>query len=265
MKRRMLLILAFLFLLSLTGCAASRVVVSEPVETAAARVTEEVETTVATTVPVTVPATGETTAAALEDRDFVNLTDVIPGLAVELRYAGEDNFTGQKIYDFEDAYLRFGTAKKLAAAAAELAEQGLYLKIWDGFRPVEAQFYLWEVWPDPNFVSDPTVGFSSHSRGNTVDLTLVNALGEEAEMPSGFDDFSPWPTGTIPAAVMLPRKMPGCFKIRWNVMVSVAIGMNGGIFPTQTPTPSRRNSPLPRWLDNVKRRSWSAAPFPLLG
>lgn len=191
MKRRMLLILAFLFLLSLTGCAASRVVVSEPVETAAARVTEEVETTVATTVPVTVPATGETTAAALEDRDFVNLTDVIPGLAVELRYAGEDNFTGQKIYDFEDAYLRFGTAKKLAAAAAELAEQGLYLKIWDGFRPVEAQFYLWEVWPDPNFVSDPTVGFSSHSRGNTVDLTLVNALGEEAEMPSGFDDFSP--------------------------------------------------------------------------
>ena len=80
--------------------------------------------------------------------------------------------------------------KKLQAVCAELAGQGLTLKIWDGFRPVSAQFRLWEVCPDDTYVADPNRGFSAHSRGNTVDVTLVDSLGNELEMPTGFDDFS---------------------------------------------------------------------------
>ena len=72
----------------------------------------------------------------------------------------------------------------------ELKQSGLYLKIWDGFRPVSAQFRLWEVCPDPVYVADPNEGFSSHSRGNTVDITLVTEDGTEVVMPTGFDDFS---------------------------------------------------------------------------
>ena len=94
------------------------------------------------------------------------------------------------IYDFQDAYLRYGTVKKLAGVCRDLAEMGLYIKIWDGFRPVSAQFALWEVCPDPTYVADPNVGFSSHSRGNTLDVTLVDENGVELEMPTGFDDFS---------------------------------------------------------------------------
>lgn len=125
------------------------------------------------------------------DSDFVKVTDYIPTILVDLAYAGADNFTGQAIYDFTDAYLRYGTVKKLSAAQAQLAEQGMGLLIWDAFRPTAAQFDLWEICPDPAYVADPTRGFSSHSRGNTVDVTLVALDGTAIEMPTGFDDFSP--------------------------------------------------------------------------
>ena len=125
------------------------------------------------------------------DSDFVKVTDYIPTIQVELAYAGTDNFTGQAIYDFTAAYLRYGTAKKLAAVQEALKAQGLGLLIWDAFRPTAAQFKLWEVCPDPTYVANPETGFSSHSRGNTVDVTLVSLDGTAVEMPTGFDDFSP--------------------------------------------------------------------------
>lgn len=124
------------------------------------------------------------------DTDFVRVTDYVPEIAVDLRYATADNFTGRVIYGFSDAWLRYGTVKKLSAAQEALAEQGRGLKIWDAFRPPAAQFVMWEICPDSTYVADPNKGFSSHSRGNTVDLTLVDADGEEAWMPTGFDDFS---------------------------------------------------------------------------
>lgn len=123
--------------------------------------------------------------------DFVPVGDYVPGVRVELKYAGSDNFTGQVIYDFTEAYLRYGTVQKLAAAQEALAAQGYSLLVWDAFRPAEAQFRLWEVCPDPVYVANPEKGFSSHSRGNTVDVTLVLPDGSPVEMPTGFDDFSP--------------------------------------------------------------------------
>lgn len=124
------------------------------------------------------------------DSDFVAIKAYIPDVAVDLKYASSDNFTGQVIYTFQDAFLRYGTVKKLMAVQTELEELGLGLKIWDGFRPTAAQFRLWEVCPDSRYVADPNKGFSSHGRGNTVDLTLVDESGAELEMPTGFDDFS---------------------------------------------------------------------------
>ena len=141
-----------------------------------------------------------------EDSDFVKVTDYIPTIQVDLAYAGADNFTGQVIYDFTDAYLRYGTVQKLAAVQAALAEQGLGLLLWDAFRPAAAQFKLWEVCPDPTYVANPEKGFSSHSRGNTVDVTLISLDGGAVEMPTGFDDFSPLAdrdysdAGLVPAA-----------------------------------------------------------------
>ena len=126
----------------------------------------------------------------IRDEAFVKVKDYIPDVIVELKYSTEDNFTGKVIYDFEDAYLRYGTVKKLALVQEELKKRGYIMKIWDAFRPVEAQFKLWEVCPDDTFVANPLTGYSSHSRGNTVDITITTLNGEYIEMPTAFDDFS---------------------------------------------------------------------------
>lgn len=125
-----------------------------------------------------------------EDGDMVPLRERAPGVRVDLRYATENNFTGQVIYDFTEPLVRYSTAKKLAAVQRELEASGLGLLVWDAYRPVAAQQRLWEVCPDPRFVSDPSKGYSGHCRGNTVDVTLVRADGSAVGMPSGFDDFS---------------------------------------------------------------------------
>lgn len=127
---------------------------------------------------------------APQDSDFVRVQDYIPDIVVDLKYATADNFTGAVIYPFQDAYLRYGTVKKLMAVQEELAPMGLGLLIWDGFRPISAQFRLWEIYPDDTYVANPNVGFSNHSRGNAVDVTLVDSGGKPLEMPTDFDDFS---------------------------------------------------------------------------
>lgn len=126
----------------------------------------------------------------VRDEDFVRVKDFIKDIEVELKYATEDNFTEHVIYNFSEAYLRYATVLKLAKVQEELKEKGFRLKIWDAFRPVQAQFRLWEVYPDSTFVANPNEGYSSHSKGNTVDITLVTAGGEYVEMPTPFDDFS---------------------------------------------------------------------------
>lgn len=127
----------------------------------------------------------------LRDTDFVKITDLIPDAQIRLAYAATDNFTGQRIYAFTDAYLRCGTLNKLVKVQQELAAQGYGLLIWDAYRPMSAQERLWEICPDPAYVSDPATGNCTHCRGSAVDVTLVDlTTGETLEMPSGFDEFS---------------------------------------------------------------------------
>lgn len=131
-----------------------------------------------------------TTEKEPENDEYVLVKKYIPDIYVELRYATENNFTGVKIYDFTDAYLRYGTVKKLANVQKELKEQGYSLKIWDAYRPFEAQQKLWEVYPDPNYVANPANGMKKHNLGGTVDITMVAADGSVISMPTEFDDFS---------------------------------------------------------------------------
>lgn len=131
-----------------------------------------------------------TTEKEPEDDEYVLVNKYIPDIYVELMYATDNNFTGVRIYDFTDAYLRYGTVKKLANVQKELKEQGYSLKIWDAYRPFEAQQKLWEVYPDPNYVANPANGMKNHNLGGTVDITMVAADGSIIPMPTEFDDFS---------------------------------------------------------------------------
>lgn len=187
MKQAVSLFLGASLCLPLSACKEESV----PMETVPSAIITENSAPPETTVEATA-AMEETVSSVQEpaDEDFVAVKDYIPDIWVELKYAAADNFTGQVIYDFEDAYLRYGTVKKLMAVQEELRAMGLSLKIWDSYRPRSAQYKLWEVYPDDTYVANPETGNSNHSRGNAVDVTLVDSNGNELEMPSEFDDFS---------------------------------------------------------------------------
>lgn len=125
------------------------------------------------------------------DTDMVRVKDFIPDIGVELKYATTDNFTGKVIYTFTEAYLRYGTVKKLAVVQELLKAYGFGLKLWDAFRPLYGQQALWDAYPDSNFVSRPGTGVRAHCGGHAVDITLVDLQGNDVEMPSKFDDFTP--------------------------------------------------------------------------
>ena len=108
----------------------------------------------------------------------------------EIAYATSDNFTDKPVYRRAACYLHEEAAACLRQAIFYAAELELRLKIFDAFRPAEAQYILWEHTPDPDFLARPERG-SPHSRGVAVDLTLVDKDGAELDMGTGFDDFTP--------------------------------------------------------------------------
>lgn len=125
--------------------------------------------------------------------DFVRLAD-IPGIEVDLRYAGTNNFAGRNLYGAMDcAWLRREAAQGLAAAAAWLARQapGLTLRVLDALRPQRVQEAIWADVVGTGqqlYFANPARG-SIHSFGMAVDVTLVDAAGLEADMGSGFDEM----------------------------------------------------------------------------
>jgi zinc D-Ala-D-Ala dipeptidase len=120
---------------------------------------------------------------------LVDVTTLHPNIRVELKYASTENFTRKAIYNFTRCFLQREVALALAKVQTSLEELSLGLKVWDGYRPVAAQWKLWESCPDPRFVRHPAIG-SCHSRGASVDVTLVTKEGCDLIMPSDFDDFS---------------------------------------------------------------------------
>ena len=154
-------------------------------------------------------------AALAQERPvaFVDAATLVPGLIVEMRYAGAHNFVGRPIdgYEAPRCLLARAAAAALADVARDLAPRGLTLKVFDCYRPVRAvaNFMRWardlgdtagkrEFYPNVNkstlFRDGYIASHSGHSRGSTVDLTLARD-GHELDMGTPFDFFSPrsWP------------------------------------------------------------------------
>lgn len=114
------------------------------------------------------------------------------GVLLDLRYATAGNLTGRPIYRRPAALLRPEAHGRLLAAVARAAVLGLRIKVFDAFRPLDAQWALWRALPDPRFVADPAGGGGFHPRGVAVDLTLVDrAAGTDLDMGTGFDAMLP--------------------------------------------------------------------------
>ena len=140
---------------------------------------------------------------------FVYVDELIPDAILEVRYYSTDNFVGSRVdgYLAPKVILTIEATKALAAVADELRQQGLALKIFDGYRPQQAvnHFIRWvadvedekmkyKYYPEVDKKELFSLGYiakkSGHSRGSTVDLTLIDInTGEELDMGSGFDYF----------------------------------------------------------------------------
>jgi D-alanyl-D-alanine dipeptidase len=119
---------------------------------------------------------------------LVEITPKTHGVALDIAYATPRNVTGRPVYRRAACWLHPEAAAMLARSVELARPHGLQLKIFDAFRPAEAQWLLWAARPDPEFLADPRRG-SPHSRGAAIDLTLTEG-NEELDMGTGFDAFT---------------------------------------------------------------------------
>ena len=141
---------------------------------------------------------------------FVLLADYVPAIIQEIRYYSSYNFVGERIDGYEEpcALLTIEAARALQKVSNEMFVQGYRLKVFDAYRPACAvkQFVLWGLedtdirmkpyfYPDLEkqelFIKGYIAKQSSHSRGSTIDLTLLDMkTGKEVDMGGPFDFFS---------------------------------------------------------------------------
>ena len=147
---------------------------------------------------------------ATDPSGFVLLADYVPGIIQEIRYHSTYNFIGDRIDGYEEpcALLTKEAARALKAVSNEMLVHGYRLKVFDAYRPVCAvkHFILWgiedqDIRMKPYFYPDMQkqelfekvyiAKQSSHSRGSSIDLTLLDmSAGKELDMGSPFDLFS---------------------------------------------------------------------------
>ena len=145
----------------------------------------------------------------MDSSQFVNITDVVPDAILEIRYHSTYNFVGARIDGYEEptALMTRVAADSLRAVSLDLKHHGYVLKIYDAYRPQRAvdHFLRWALdetdtltkayfYPRLNkkqvFEGEYVAEKSGHSRGSTVDLTLVDMkTGKELDMGGTFDWF----------------------------------------------------------------------------
>lgn len=124
----------------------------------------------------------------IKDTTFVNLKDYSSDFVYDMKYATVDNFLNAKVYDCAECFLRLKTVKALLKANESFMKQGLRIKLFDCYRPLDIQKKMWKIVSNPKYVADPAKG-SIHNRGGAVDITLVDKYGQELDMGTKFDFF----------------------------------------------------------------------------
>ena len=144
-----------------------------------------------------------------DSSDFVAVTDIVPDAILEIRYYSTYNFIGDRIpgYEAPVALMTRESADSLKVVSDELKEQGYCMKIYDAYRPQCAVDYFMAWAEDTTDVrmkdvfypelekavlvpQEYVARYSSHTRGSTVDLTLVDIMtGKDLDMGGVFDYF----------------------------------------------------------------------------
>lgn len=150
----------------------------------------------------------------MQEADLVDIRSRIPDIDLDIRYAGNHNFVGVPVegYGAPQCWLKPEAADALARVEAALRVHRLRLRVFDCYRPARAvaQFVRWmadpadlrtkdEFYPDldkSQLGGTYIAPVSGHSRGATVDLTLLQCDAQGAgcsplDMGTEFDFFGP--------------------------------------------------------------------------
>ncbi len=149
--------------------------------------------------------------ASHRDEEMVSLGVLDPTFIIDNPLASDSaNAFHYRFFSASDAYLRYGFAKKLIAAQQDFQQRGLRLKIWAAYRPFAVQVKMFElVGRNSDWVSDPynDSGKKTHVRGAAVDVTLVDAQGNELAMPTPYLDFKAWHEKMKHGYMKLPKNV----------------------------------------------------------
>ena len=128
---------------------------------------------------------------------LIDIRLVEPTIMVDARYATASNFTGSPLpgYESNRALLRREAASALARVQRRARNEGVALKVFDGYRPVRATVAM-VAWAErtgqQHLLRDGYIASRSrHNLGLAVDLTLIGGDGQELDMGTPFDTFSP--------------------------------------------------------------------------
>ena len=166
--------------------------------------------------------------------DFAPVSDKIYDAVYDIRYYSSNNFTGDRIkgYNAPIAYMTKESLLALSTAANDLRQQGYRLLIWDTYRPQKAVYNFVEWINNPNDDGDKSfypnlkksdlitgnyiAEKSGHTRGSTIDLTLIKKDGSFVDMGGTFDLFSEI---SHPDYKKLTKKQKKNRKILYDAMI----------------------------------------------
>ena len=123
---------------------------------------------------------------------FLRIQDLDNTIAVDLMYAKSDNFVGEVMYDFTEAYLHPKAAHAVVVANRLLSEAhpGWRLCIYDATRPMRVQQIMWNKvkgTSQQNYVSNPARGGGLHNYGLAVDVSIIDENGDSIDMGTKVD------------------------------------------------------------------------------
>ena len=193
-KHTIIIIITILFLIN--GCTSPQnsVIVPEPTiateETPAAPTTTIHPSPVVAT-PTPTPRIRNSVNDVFSYKGLIDVISLDSDFIIDLKYATNDNFTGITHYETELCLINKDAGAALLKALDLAQQDGYTLKLFDVYRPISVQQALSDSAPPElrQYVPAPSQ-YSQHCRGIAVDCTLVDANGNELDMPSQFDDFS---------------------------------------------------------------------------
>jgi D-alanyl-D-alanine dipeptidase len=113
---------------------------------------------------------------------------------LEIRYASKLNVCNIEMYKKPICFLHKDLIPNFKQAIKLAKKLGYKIKIWDAFRPIEVQKFMFDKFPtsenQEGFISNPENGAIPHCRGVALDITLCDLKGNEIEMGTDFDEFS---------------------------------------------------------------------------